>query len=546
LRNTTVIFLTGAATLALEVLASRILTPYFGISLYIWAGILSVTLIALAIGYRIGGVWARKLKGDDASIEALFAALPAYASLLITLSCLIYPFIFVPLGLWSLIGGAFLANLILLGGPLVLLSAMNCLLIALQKTSRSRSDNDGDGGAGRIFYISTMGSVVGVLVSAFVLVPQLSNFRSTLLISFFLGCLSLYATKSPTIPLTKRYAAKWAILSMLLSGILFAMADWYLGRESQYRVNNSTIEVVHEQPSFYGNVQIVEHRTLDRANPATTEDSDKFRRAFVVDGVVQGQMSFPEKVCDVNYIFALTLLGRNAQPTPNRLLVLGMAAGLLPMLYAGECEIDVVDINPHTLDLATEFFEFDPEIANFIVQDARTYVRYTPEKYDMVVIDLFQSGATPEYLVTSEFFHDIAARLTPDGIVLFNIIAAAKDEPRSAYMALLRTIDSVFPEWKIYHRQQQMEFRNMFVVAAATALPRLDLKDEDFSKIPEKFHASLKTTLAQEVDIHSERLAQAPVLTDAHNLFPHLSAQDDVNRKREVALEKYPPIFLAQ
>ena len=74
MRNTTVIFLTGAATLALEVLASRILTPYFGISLYIWAGILSVTLIALAIGYRIGGVWARKLKGDDASIEALFAS----------------------------------------------------------------------------------------------------------------------------------------------------------------------------------------------------------------------------------------------------------------------------------------------------------------------------------------------------------------------------------------------------------------------------------------------------------------------------------------
>lgn len=86
----------------------------------------------------------------------------------------------------------------------------------------------------------------------------------------------------------------------------------------------------------------------------------------------------------------------------------------------------------------------------------------------------------------------------------------------------------------------------MFVVASGASLPQLDLKDEDFSKIPEKFHASLKTTLAQEVDIDSRRLALAPVLTDAHNLFPHLGAQDDVNRKREVALENYPPIFLAQ
>ena len=86
----------------------------------------------------------------------------------------------------------------------------------------------------------------------------------------------------------------------------------------------------------------------------------------------------------------------------------------------------------------------------------------------------------------------------------------------------------------------------MLVVASGASLPQLDLKDEDFSKIPEKFHASLKTTLAQEVDIDSRRLALAPVLTDAHNLFPHLGAQDDVNRKREVALENYPPIFLAQ
>ncbi|MBI3935501.1 MAG: glycosyl transferase, partial [Betaproteobacteria bacterium] len=46
----TVIFVTGGAVLALELLASRILTPYFGVSLYIWTGILSITLVALALG----------------------------------------------------------------------------------------------------------------------------------------------------------------------------------------------------------------------------------------------------------------------------------------------------------------------------------------------------------------------------------------------------------------------------------------------------------------------------------------------------------------
>ena len=49
------LFLSGAAILALELLASRIMTPYFGVSLYIWTGILSITLIALALGYWGGG-----------------------------------------------------------------------------------------------------------------------------------------------------------------------------------------------------------------------------------------------------------------------------------------------------------------------------------------------------------------------------------------------------------------------------------------------------------------------------------------------------------
>ena len=51
----TIIFVTGGAILALELLASRILTPYFGVSLYIWSGILSITLVSLAAGYWRGG-----------------------------------------------------------------------------------------------------------------------------------------------------------------------------------------------------------------------------------------------------------------------------------------------------------------------------------------------------------------------------------------------------------------------------------------------------------------------------------------------------------
>lgn len=68
------IFATGAVILSLEVLASRIMTPYFGVSLYIWSGILSITLTFLAIGYHYGGRLSRRL--DSQGLELRFLAAP--------------------------------------------------------------------------------------------------------------------------------------------------------------------------------------------------------------------------------------------------------------------------------------------------------------------------------------------------------------------------------------------------------------------------------------------------------------------------------------
>src|SRR4030043_328077 len=72
-----VIFITGAVTLSLEVLASRIMTPYFGVSLYIWAGILSITLIFLALGYQLGGQMSRRRGQGALQLTLLTAPLGA-------------------------------------------------------------------------------------------------------------------------------------------------------------------------------------------------------------------------------------------------------------------------------------------------------------------------------------------------------------------------------------------------------------------------------------------------------------------------------------
>ena len=90
------------------------MTPYFGVSLYIWAGVLSITLISLAIGYWAGGKLAN-VRGMDASrLLELFGLAPALAAMFIVLACLVYPYTFAPLAIWSLISGSFAACLLFL------------------------------------------------------------------------------------------------------------------------------------------------------------------------------------------------------------------------------------------------------------------------------------------------------------------------------------------------------------------------------------------------------------------------------------------------
>jgi hypothetical protein len=134
------IFLTGATTLSLELLASRIMTPYFGVSLYIWTGILSITLIALSLGYYIGG----RLTGNDAAkdtgrIEYLFLLMPALSALAIALSCWLYPGTFADIASFSLVLGSFFACILLIFFPLIAVSAMNPLLIAMENAAGTRA-----------------------------------------------------------------------------------------------------------------------------------------------------------------------------------------------------------------------------------------------------------------------------------------------------------------------------------------------------------------------------------------------------------------------
>ena len=174
------IFFTGAIILSLEVISSRILTPFFGVSLYIWTSILSITLIFLAIGYQFGGWICTKFKREFQ--HSIFLMMPVLSAFFILVSSLIYPILLPRVSGIDLLTGSFIGSFILLAFPLVLLSSLNPILIALIRTTSNKNDS----GAGFVFFISTFGSVIGVIFTALIIVPNLTNFSALLINGIFL------------------------------------------------------------------------------------------------------------------------------------------------------------------------------------------------------------------------------------------------------------------------------------------------------------------------------------------------------------------------
>jgi hypothetical protein len=165
----------GAGSTATEIGASRLLAPYFGSSTVVWANVIGLVLAALSLGYWLGGRLA-----DRRPQPRLLGALVVAAGALVA----VVPFAARPLldltvrGLDTMSAGAvvgsFLASLVLFAPPVVLLGMVAPFAIRL-----AVPDVEGAGAvAGRLYALSTLGSIAGVFVPALVTIPLVGTERT--------------------------------------------------------------------------------------------------------------------------------------------------------------------------------------------------------------------------------------------------------------------------------------------------------------------------------------------------------------------------------
>ncbi len=433
------VFLAGIGSMATEICASRLLAPYYGSSTVVWANIIGLILASLSLGYWLGG----RLVDRRPSSGLLAGVVLAAATWVAGIPFAAGPFLDLSVkGIDTLstgaVVGSFAASLALFAPPVVLLGMVTPFAVRLAATGV----DDAGRVAGRVFALSTAGSLIGTFVPALLTIPLFGTQRTLLAAAAVIAasCLPLLAGR-------RLLAA--AALTAALAALLLIPPGAVKDRPG----------LLHEEESRYQFIQVVR--------------SGESRRLYLNEGYAVHSEWRPGTPLTGGewdmFLAAPPLLGRE----PRRAATLGNAAGTTARsfgLYYPGASIDGVELDPAVTAVGRRWFGLDDNPRLTVhTADARPFLRQTEARYDLIMIDAYRQPYVPFYLATREFFRLCRGRLAPGGIVALNVSTVPGDDRLAA--AVAGTLRCEFPQVLTW---QALRF-NQFVVGLTVPLPRTEI-----------------------------------------------------------------------
>ena len=408
------VFVVGMGSLGAEIAAVRLLAPYFGASTVVWANTIGVVLVALSVGYWLGGKWAdrnptyQRLCLVTLAAAVLLALVPFAADPLLDLAVE---------ALDEISAGAFFGSLIavlaLVAVPVMLLGAVSpwALRLAMVRVE------DAGTVAGRLYALSTAGSLFGTLTSALLLIPLVGTRRTFLVFALLISLVALLGL----LP-ARRYVAAPALIVVLISlptGTLKASQEG---------------TVIYEIETEYQYARVIERDDGSRAlelNEGQARHSVYRPGSSLSGGIWDGHLVLP---------FARLKL------PPRRVAILGNAAGTTARAYEEffpDTRVDGVELDAELSEIGRRYFDMNNPNLYLYHEDARPFLRRTDARYDVISVDAYRQPYIPFYLTTKEFFELCRNRLAPGGALIVN--AGHPEGQDDLEKVLGATLATVFP-----------------------------------------------------------------------------------------------------
>lgn len=491
------VFLTGACVLILEIAAVRILSPYYGSSLYVFSSVLTVILAALSIGYWYGG----KRADREHSIDVLYKIITISGVLVLALlfaAMLVLP----TLGAqFSVVLGPLLFSLTLFFAPAFLLGIVSPYIIKLQSLATPQDEIGSV--VGKTFFWGTVGSITGSLATGFWLIPTLGVQHTIILVSVILIAIGL------VVPLLMGRALRKHFFLVVI-GIVLGLS--YLIVELEREVGKA---FVYRSDGLYSSIAVRDFTIHDRPARMLLRDTNNSSAIYLDSDEF------------VFHYTQFTALYPTLKPDTKEYLVLGGGAYSVPRTLLNrdpELNVDVVEIEPVLYEIAQEYFDLgDTSRLTNYPMDARVFLANTDKKYDVIFGDTFGTDhAAPFHLTTHEFYELVYEHLEDDGIFIMNYIGRPKGVRPSLTGSVVKTLMATFPNMKAFGTQAEKstEIQNIIFIARKGDTP-IDVGDALMTR-KDTTQVAMREL---ELPLKEYRLDLEYLLTDNHAPVEYLMAR---------------------
>jgi spermidine synthase len=293
--------------------------------------------------------------------------------------------------------------------------------------------------AGRLYAVSTAGSLVGTLTSALLFIPLVGTRRTFLIFALAISVVAVLGLRP-----VRRYAVAPALIAALIVlpvGTLKAKSD--IGR------------VVFESETEYQYARVV-------------QSHDGTRYLELNEGIAQHSIYKPRSRLVGNYwddVLVLPFAGRDAPP--RSFAILGNAAGTTASAlgeFFPHTQVDAVELDPELGKIGRRWFHMDNPRMRLHNEDARPWLRRSDDRYDAILVDAYRQPYIPFYVATKEFFELVRDHLTPGGTMIINI--GHPEGEQALEKVLSATIGDVFP----HVLRDRVNGENSLVVASRSPL----------------------------------------------------------------------------